>query len=59
MCRVLHILVRSEDPLAAEVIAQQRNQPNCSVGVIDLAMPEPDYAALLEQIFEADSVEVW
>jgi hypothetical protein len=59
MRRVLHILVRSADPLATEVIAQQRHQPECTVDVIELTTPEPDYVALLAKIFEADSVQVW
>jgi hypothetical protein len=59
MRQVLHILVQPDDSLAAEVISQQRMQPECTVAVVDLTTGQPDYAALLTKIFEADSVQVW
>jgi hypothetical protein len=59
MRRVLHIFVRSDDPLARELVSHQRAQRECKVEAVDLTTPEPDYAALLEKIFEADSVQVW
>jgi hypothetical protein len=55
----LHILTRPEDAVAAEVIAIQRQGADREIRVVDLTQPEPDYAALLAEIFAADSVAVW
>ena len=59
MAVLLHILTQPGDTLARQVIARQREQPEQQVVVFDLAVAEPDYAKLLEQIFAADSVAVW
>ncbi|MBI4326570.1 MAG: hypothetical protein HY674_15090 [Chloroflexi bacterium] len=59
MLRVLHILTTPDDTLAAEIISGQRRLSDRSVQVVDLTVPDPDYRALLEEIFAADSVEVW
>jgi len=59
MAILLHILTRPNDPLAEEVVCEQRNQPGQEVRVADLTQPEPDYARLLEEIFQADSIAVW
>ncbi len=59
MRRLLHILTRTGDPLAQTVLDHQRDMAECQVEVVDLTRPEPDYAALLEKVFEADSVQVW
>ena len=59
MKRALHILTRENDALASEVISRQREQPGVKVEVIDLTHVDPDYAALLELVFTADSVAVW
>jgi hypothetical protein len=59
MRRVLHIVTRADDALAREVIARQREQPDAQREVADLTQPEPDYEALLDQLFAADSVAVW
>jgi len=56
---VLHILTKPADRLAGEIIARQTSQSDVKVVVVDLTRPEPDYAALLERIFAADSVTVW
>jgi hypothetical protein len=56
---VLHIVTRTDDALAVEVIAAQRTQPELEVGAVDLTAPGPDYENLLEKIFAADSVSVW
>lgn len=55
----LHILTRSPDPLAQDIIALQQADGEISLKVVDLTVPEPDYGALLEAIFAADSVAVW
>ena len=57
MARILHILTKPDDSLAAEVIARQTAVN--TVEIVDLREPEPDYAALLEKIFSAESVQVW
>ena len=64
MPKLLHILTRERDSLAIELIERQRTQAGQqsaeTVGVVvDLTQPDPDYAALLEQIFAADSITVW
>ena len=59
MRRVLHIFTATEKTFAEEIAARQRRQPDLHVEVIDLTAPEPDYQALLNKIFENDSVQVW
>lgn len=59
MRKLLHIVTNPSDSLAKEVIALQRNNTGNDVEIIDLTISEPDYKALLEKIFAADSVEVW
>jgi len=56
---LLHVLTQPEDGLAAKIIGCQEAQPGCRVGIVDLTAPDPDYEALLEKIFTADSVQVW
>ena len=58
MTSVLCILSRPEDPLAADLAARQRRD-GATVEIFDLTAPEPDYGALLEKIFAADSVQCW
>ena len=50
----LHILTRPNDPLSRMILAN--GQPSA---VADLTVPEPDYGALVDAIFSADSVRVW
>ena len=57
MRTILHILTRPEEELTRELIAQQRALPDTRVEVVKLT-GEPDYGALIEAIFAADSVEV-
>lgn len=59
MRRLLHIVTKSDEPLATEIIQCHRQQPDWEVTVVDLTQREPDYEALLERIFAADSVQVW
>ena len=59
MRTILHILTRPEDDLARELIAKQKAIPETDVHVADLTKAGPDYEALVEKIFAADSVEVW
>jgi hypothetical protein len=55
----LHILTRPDDAPAGGVIATLGKRSDVQVKVVDLAVPHPDYAKLLEEIFAADSVAVW
>jgi hypothetical protein len=59
MRRLLHILTSENERRAREIIDWERAQPDSEVEVVDLTKPEPDYHALLEAIFAADSVAVW
>lgn len=56
---LLHILTNESETLAREIISHQRELTDCRVEVVDLTQPEPDYEALLEKIFAADSIQVW
>ena len=59
MRRVLHILTRTNDALARELMARQQSATGIEVEAVDLTLPEPDYKELLGKIFAADSVECW
>ena len=59
MRRVLHIVTKTHQPLAEEIITLQRQQQDCQVEVADLTRDEPDYALVLDKIFAADAVAVW
>ena len=59
MRQILHILTQPDDPLAAWIISTQRHQADQQVHVVDLTEPEPDYRALVREIFNSDSIEVW
>jgi hypothetical protein len=59
MKMILHILTRPEDALAQMIIQRQQKAGGTMVDVVDLTQPNPDYDALLEKIFVADSLEVW
>lgn len=59
MRTILHIFTRPADELTRELVAQQRVMPETTVDVADVTNPAPDYEALVEKIFAADSVEVW
>jgi hypothetical protein len=56
---VLHILTKPDDPLAAEIVERQGKNSDLQVRVVDLTVAEPNYEALLQAIFEADSLAVW
>jgi hypothetical protein len=59
MTHVLHILTRSDDPLAEKMIEGQRRRSEREVTVVDLTVPEPDYRALVRAVFSIESVHVW
>lgn len=58
MRTILHILTRPADEVAQAVIDAQRTLPDTKVEVKTLGA-EADYNALLNDVFRADSVEVW
>jgi|TARA_B100000959_G_C14470059_1_gene414664 hypothetical protein len=60
MARIFHMTTRQGDELATSVIAAQEAAGH-ETRVVDLTQVDPngDYSVLLEEIFEADSVQVW
>lgn len=59
MRSILHIQSDTTDARAEALIAAQRTLADLQVEVVDLRAGEPDYPALLDRIFAADSVAVW
>jgi hypothetical protein len=59
MRNVLHILTKTDQTLAAQIIKTQGELPEVRVQVVDLTKPDADYQVLLEVLFEAGSVQVW
>ena len=59
MRHLLCLLNDKDDPLAAEMLRRLAQEPDCQLEVVDLTAPEVDYDALLEKIFQADSVQSW
>jgi hypothetical protein len=59
MKTILHILTKPDDALAKDLAARQTAQPDTRVEVADLTQGVPDYGAVVEKIFEANSVQVW
>lgn len=58
MRTILHILTRPADEVTRKLMEEQRALPETTVEVTDLAVPAPDYEAVLEKIFAADSIQV-
>ena len=56
---LLHILTRTEDALAQEVIREQTALRELELDVADLTTSTPDYDLLLKRILAADAVVVW
>ena len=59
MRRVLCITTSHSDGIAEVVISAEKAQPECAVQTVDLAVPNPDYDRLLDEILQADSIQVW
>ena len=59
MRKVLLIITTVNDRLNEGVITNEQSLPNHQVKVIDLTSGEPDYPALLQEVFSSDSVQVW
>jgi len=56
---LLHILTQTDDPLAQDILAKQKSNPENKIEIVDLTQADADYKKLLEKIFAADSVQVW
>lgn len=58
MRRILHIRTQLADTLVNDIVKRQA-EPETIIATIDLTAGGADYDALLDRIFEADSVQVW
>ena len=60
MARIFHIITREDDALANGVIDAQEKAGH-ETRVVDLTEvgPDGDYTVLLDEIYAADSVQVW
>ena len=59
MRTILHIITQTDDTLSREIIERQRTFSDIKVEIADLSQSSPDYDALVEKIFAADSIEVF
>ena len=59
MRTILHIQSDTTDARAEAVIDLQSRQPDVRLDKFDLRVADPDYSALLDRLFAADSVAVW
>jgi hypothetical protein len=59
MRTILHIVTRAEDALSHDIVEQQRGLADVQIDVVKLTISAPDYDALVEKIFAADSIEVF
>ena len=60
MGRIFHIITREDDALATGVINAQEKAGH-ETRVVDLTQvgPNGDYTVLLDEIYDADSVQGW
>lgn len=58
MRTILHILTRPADEVTRALVEHQHALPETTVEVTELVAPVPDYDALLDRIFAADSIQV-
>ena len=58
MSRILHIITHNDGALSADVIRRQRDSNEITATIADLTSADPNYSALLDEIFEADSVQL-
>ncbi|HEY0548539.1 MAG TPA: hypothetical protein VGF13_03000 [Verrucomicrobiae bacterium] len=59
MRTILHIVTRAEDTLSRDIIERQREFSDVQIDVVELTGSTPDYDALVQKIFAADSIEVF
>lgn len=55
----LHILTRPADELVTALLDRERAAGRTQIEVVDLTQPNPDYGALVDRVFDADSVVTW
>lgn len=55
----LHILTRPADELVTTLLERERAAGQTQIEVVDLTQPNPDYGALVDRVFAADSVVTW
>lgn len=55
----LHILTRPADELVTTLLERERSAGQAKIEVVDLTQPNPDYGALVDRVFAADSVVTW
>ncbi len=55
----LHILTRPADELVTALLDRERAGGQTEIEVVDLSQPSPDYGALVDRVFAADSVVTW
>jgi len=58
MAKILHLLTRPEDALAAEMITRQKAAGH-AVDIVNLTVESPDYREVVKKIFQAESVDTW
>jgi hypothetical protein len=58
MRQILHILTKPGDAVAQSVIEAERSMRDTKIEIIELS-EKTDYAALAQEIFKADSIQVW
>lgn len=60
MTTQLHILTRPADELVTALLDRERAAGQTQIEVADLSQQAaPDYAALVDRVFAADSVVTW
>ncbi len=59
MKSLLHVVTRPLDAMARGIVEATGADPGLRVEVVDLTVGEPDYAALVARIFEADAIATW
>ncbi len=59
MRRILHVRTSTSADLARQVAQSQKDNPEVDIRVVELTDSEPDYAALVREIFQADAIHVW
>ena len=59
MKKILHLFTSPPIPLAEEIIADQKADSANEVNVTDLTSSPPDYARVVQLIFESDAIHTW
>ena len=59
MPTLLHILNAPSNDWVESIIAEQKGCSTNQVTVIDLTADDPDFAALVELVFQSDSIQCW